>query len=419
MRRATSALLVLLLALAACSSSDDDEGGSAPATTAAGTPETTTEASTTTTTAGDDAVEAQPATGVYDVPDPLPAGEPGDVIEVEPLPEEYADVEGASAMRVLYHSRSIDGEDIAVSGLVFRPPGEAPEGGFPVVTWAHGTTGTADQCAPSREEGPPVPFLDDALRAGYVVAATDYQGLGTPGLHPYLVGGSEGRGVLDAVRAAQDLPGVDAGSTVVVWGHSQGGHAALFAGELAASYAPELDVRGVVAIAPAGDLSIIAPAVLRSGPLFPFAFLALGTWAQEYPQLDLTTLFTPTALERLPLLDTECTDEVFAAFTEPIESLVVSPDVGSDPALVQLFVDNTAGARPLSGPYLVTQGEADEIVPLALTDLLAPKLCSAGATVDYRRYPGATHGSVLGSAHDDILAWTADRFAGAPAATTC
>ena len=183
---------------------------------------------------------------------------------------------GARAWKILYHSRVVDGRDIAVSGVVIAPTGAAPRGGRVVVTWAHGTSGMADVCAPSKQSdiasgntstsgpagfGAAMPYVQTFLDAGYVVAATDYEGVGTPGLHPFLVGESEGRSVLDAARAAHDLKGAAAASKVLVLGHSQGGHAALFAGELAASYAPELRVLGVAAEAPGPDVEHTLPSV--------------------------------------------------------------------------------------------------------------------------------------------------------------
>jgi pimeloyl-ACP methyl ester carboxylesterase len=403
-----------LLLLAACSSDDGDAGGADAATDA------TTD--TTVAIALDEAASVEaPAEveDVYEVPDPLPPGEPGDVIQVEAL----GGVLGASDAtwwRVLYHSRSLQDEDIAVSGIVIRPAGEPPAGGFPVVTWAHGTTGTADICAPSTAAEPRVPSLDSLLDAGYVVVATDYEGLGTPGLHPYLLGASEGRGVLDAARAAARLEGVDAGPEVVVWGHSQGGHAALFAGEIAAAYAPDLDVRGVVAMAPAGDLSIIGPAALGSASLFPFAFMALGTWPESYPELDLAALFAPAALERLRLLDQECTDGVFGAFADlTLDQLLVTTAPLDVPPVRQLFADNTIGARPYgSVPALVVHGTEDSLIPVALSELLVPAMCTGGADAELRTYP-ASHSSIPEVSSSDVLGWTADRFAAQPVTGGC
>jgi len=397
----------VLVALAACA--EDDGDGAEPVAT------TTT---TTTTTAPQPPVVVE-VDDVYAVPDPLPAGSPGDVIQFLQLGT-VPDAEGATAWRVLYHSESLEGDDVAVSGVIVRPAGDAPAGGFPVLSWAHGTTGTADLCAPSKAPDPRVPSLPDLLAAGYVVAATDYEGLGTPGLHPYLVGESEGRGVLDAARAAARIDGVDAGTDVVVWGHSQGGHAALFAGEIAAEYAPDLDVRGVIAMAPAADMALIGPAALRAAALFPFGFMAIGTWPQAYPDLDLTQVFTPVALEQLPLLDSGCTDVIFDAFADrPIEDLVLPTAPIDTVPLSDLFADNTAGARPYGDvPVLVVHGTDDTLVPVGLSEALVPSLCAGGARAELRTY-AATHGTIPAESAIDGLAWTADRFAGAPLTTGC
>src|SRR3984957_4326151 len=152
---------------------------------------------------------------------------PGTLLQAQPMP---GAPDGASAWRILYSSTGLSGEPIPVSGVVMGPPPPAPPGGRPVVAWAHPTTGVVSRCAPSlaRVFFDSVQGLRDMLARGYVVAATDYPGLGTPETHPYLVGVSEGRAVLDSVRAARRVSGADAGVRYVVWGHSQGGHAALY-----------------------------------------------------------------------------------------------------------------------------------------------------------------------------------------------
>ncbi|MEX0791244.1 MAG: lipase family protein, partial [Actinomycetota bacterium] len=114
-----------------------------------------------------------------------------------------------------------------MSGLVFAPAALAAAGSRPVVAWGHGSVGLGDSCAPSRSPGDLTfqPILSQLLDRGYVVAATDYEGLGTPGSHPWLVGESEGRGVLDSVRAARQIPESAAGNRFVTFGASQGGGA--------------------------------------------------------------------------------------------------------------------------------------------------------------------------------------------------
>ena len=195
----------------------------------------------------------------YKVPVPLEPAPPGAIIRSSMIRTAGRLPTGATAYRVLYHSQSMAGTDIAVSGVIVVPGGPPPAGGFPIVSWAHGTTGVADPCAPSLGSLSSIAYLGPLLKARMIVVATDYQGLGTPGIHPYLVGQSEAQGVLDAARAARNLEGRAASNTVVVIGYSQGGQAALFAGQIAQSYAPELYLAGVVAIGPVTSVTELAP----------------------------------------------------------------------------------------------------------------------------------------------------------------
>ena len=194
-----------------------------------------------------------PASALYDVtPGEIP-GKPGSIIRVWPLEGGGPMGANATALRILYRSTGLNGEPIAVSGAIFIPAGPAPAGGRNVLAWGHPTYGVVPACAPSLmpDTAGLIFGLNEMLAKGYVVAATDYPGLGTQGIHPFLIGVSEARAVLDSVRAARDLPNSGASNRFVVWGHSQGGHAALYTGELAASYAPELKLYGIGAAAPA------------------------------------------------------------------------------------------------------------------------------------------------------------------------
>jgi acetyl esterase/lipase len=290
-----------------------------------------------------------------------------------------------------------------------------------VVTWAHGTTGLGDQCAPSKADDAAmnVPFVKQMIDAGYVVAATDYEGLGTPGVHPYLVGESEGRGVLDAARAARALKGSGASDRVLVAGHSQGGQAALFAGELASSYAPELDVLGVAAAAPAADVEHILPlaASINGGA----GYLAMGVqgFHAAYPDADPAAVLAPDAEAKSEAATTQCSDEVHAAFEGVSGPAVLAHDPLSIPSIRKLLHENSAGNRPAGAPLLIVQGTADTTIPKVLTDAFTAKACAAGDTVDYRTYDGATHGTVITEAQDDVVQWLADRLADKPAPTTC
>jgi len=354
---------------------------------------------------------------VYAAPERLPKGKPGTVITTEPI----AAPAGARAWRVLYKSTAVDGSEVAVSGVIVAPEGRAPKRGRPVVAWAHGTTGIADACAPSKRDdiASALPFVDELVASGYVVAATDYEGLGTPGVHPYLVGASEGAGVLDAARAARALRGAGAGRDVVVWGHSQGGHAALFAGEMAGEYAPELTLEGVIAGAPATEIARTIPLAAQFPRAAGFYALAAKGLLAAYPDdVDEASLFTPEALEAAKVADDACVVDVIQQLSTFPGSLAPG-DISEDEVIVDLFEQSSAGDRPAGAPVLVVQGTTDMIVNKGSTDRFVEKVCALGDVVDYVTYEGAGHVDVVATAKPDILAWISARFTGDAARSTC
>src|SRR5438874_2178144 len=175
-------------------------------------------------------------------------------------------------------------------------------------------TGIADICAPSRDPGSALnPLLQKFLSRGWDVVATDFEGLGTPGRHPYIAGVSEGRGTLDIIRAVHQMPDAEAGDRALVWGHSQGGHAAMFAAQLAPTWTPEVKVIGTVAGAPPSQLPLIA-AALKGGNFQGYLAMAAAGLNAAYPEAKLEDLLTPKGLSLLPVVDKACTDRVFAAF---------------------------------------------------------------------------------------------------------
>ena len=367
----------------------------------------------------------------YTPPDPLPPGAPGTILRAERVTHVPGVPSDATVWRVLYRSLSIYGTDIAVSGYVVVPPGPAPRGGFPVIAWAHGTTGVADVCAPSlfnnlEGQGPYVmPDISLYLRAHDIVAATDYEGLGTPGIHPYLLGESEGRGVLDAARAAGHIPGVHASRTVLIYGHSQGGQAALFAGELAPSYAPDLRVVGVVAAAPATSLSLIVSVAdtPEGQSVLLFELPALYSWARTYRDLPLSDIFTPSgATLAASLVETGCQNHLVDAINRAhvTTAELYQPDVDTNSDVLAHGRLNDPGRRRTGAPLLVVQGTADPTVPPALTDLFVTRTaCPRGDRIDYVHVAGATHDTVVFQAVAVIMPWMQARLGGAPAPTTC
>lgn len=239
-------------------------------------------------------------------------GEHGEVIWSRALPKTSAAAlqHARSNELVLYRSRDVHGKPIAVSGIIALPQRPPPKGGYPIVSWAHGTVGCADFCAPSRDtvDSPahvfnahPHAMLNTFLDKGWAVLMTDYEGLGTDGLHPYLLGESEAHGILDIVLAGRRLYPQQLSNQMVIVGHSQGGQAALFGAHHAPTWAPELDLRGVAAMAPpAGMRALCESGTKYGGALEGFAFTALflaGAIAGN-PTIDVKELLTEKALER-------------------------------------------------------------------------------------------------------------------------
>jgi hypothetical protein len=282
--RRSVALLVLAALIAACSggSDDSDQSDAASADDEAAQGD-----------AGLPEAEEFDGGDFYAAPDPVPEDEHGTLLRYQPVDD--LEIGRATAWRMMYLSESLQGEPIVVTGTALVPSGEAPAGGRPVLTIAHGTSGIADDCAPSKhavatELSLMGPFVD----AGYLVVLSDYEGLGTPGRHPYLVGESEGRGVLDGALAARGLPDTDAGDQLSIFGYSQGGHGALWAGQLAADWAPDYDLVGTVAGAPATELPIIFGAA-GSLPIAGFLYMIIAGFAEAYPEADPALVLTRRA----------------------------------------------------------------------------------------------------------------------------
>jgi Secretory lipase len=231
----------------------------------------------------------------YKPPRTVPA-RPGVLLRSEPytrgIPEEWR------AWRILYTTTLDENTPTVASGVVIASD-HLPAGPRPVIAWAHGTTGVASQCAPSllpsRWNADIIPGVNQALRRGWVIVATDYVGLGTPGPHPYLIGQGEARSVLDSVRAARQMPQLSLQRTTVVWGHSQGGHAALWAGTIAPTYAADVSVVGVAALAPASDLQALVEEVRNTLEGRILSAYILTAYSEIYPDVSFDHYVRPAA----------------------------------------------------------------------------------------------------------------------------
>jgi alpha-beta hydrolase superfamily lysophospholipase len=313
------------------------------------------------------------------------------------------------------------------SALVVAPE-TPPADPSPLVAWAHGTTGVAEGCAPTLLDDPlgagAAPAVDQVVARGWTMVATDYVGLGTEGPHPYLVGQGEGRSVLDSIRAVRQLDDLTLDDDTVVWGHSQGGNAALWTGMLADSYAADASVVGVAALAPASDL----PGLVANLDVVPggaiFASYVLRAYADTYPDVELADYVRPAARIQVEEMASRCLAEP-EVFVSVISSLVLDGPIWSGDPLDGAFGERLAEnvpVGPIPAPLLVAQGGDDPLVLPAAQDDFVRRLCGTGGPLDYRTYPGRDHVGVVADDSDlipDLMAWTCDRFAGVDAENAC
>src|SRR3954447_18679745 len=349
----------------------------------------------------------------YTPPSPLPGKKHGALIWARKVSGDPALTSAAKNYVVLYRSTGSDGKPTAVSGLVSIPKGKKPKRGWPVVSYDHGTTGIADQCAPSRDSaGNPAhlynayayPLLNRWLKAGIAVVRTDYQGLGTPGVHHYLVGVDEGRSTLDIVRAARKLQPT-LGKRFAISGHSQGGHAALWGASLAPKYTPELKLQGTVAFAPASHISELVSLVgtqhQPGGGLSSEAGLVIRGVDDFNPGLNVQSGFRDQFASLYPETLTKCQPQLSQS-----DSLggVAPADFfkdgySLDPLATALDVSDPENLK-IKSPLDVEQGEADTTVFPGLTDALVKQYRGRGSKVTYKKYKGVSHGGVVVSAAD-------------------
>ena len=367
----------------------------------------------------------------YTAPASVP-GTPGRLLRSEPYAGHLP--AGMTAYRLLYTTTADDGVPALASAVLAVPTATTgtPGSRVPLVAWAHGTNGVARSCAPSL--GPDAIPLDNVAamgsltRNGWGVIATDYTGEGTQGAYPYLIGQGEARSVLDSIRAAHQVAGPTLSDQSVIWGHSQGGHAALWAGQLAPQYAPELQIKGIAAISPASDPLALAAGVAKNpgalGATLGVSFVATA-YARTYPDIVLGDIVVPSARTFVSEAAARCTTDPATLVT-----ILTGAALAMDP-IVQ--VDPTQGAfgrrlqqniplGPWSTPLFIGQGSADEVVSPAIQTAYVARLCAAGRPLRFTSYPGRTHMGVMAPASPlagDLEAWTQDRFAGKPSVDTC
>jgi pimeloyl-ACP methyl ester carboxylesterase len=358
----------------------------------------------------------------YDAPAQIPA-RPGALLRSETLKDVTLPA-GMRGWRVLYTTTVDDRTPATAVATVFAPaqPSAALR---PVITWEHGTTGLLQKCMPSLVSQPTagIPALDRIVKAGWVIVATDYSFAEKGGPHPYLVGEGEARAALDSVRAARQMRELRLDARTVVWGHSQGGQAALWTGIVGPRYAPDVKIVGVAAVAPAANIgNILAMNQAADKRLGPYVALS---YSRFYPDITFEQALRPEALPAARQITDLCgflppeDPQRIAALTATFDGPALA--TGTNAALVARLAQNAAD-HPIAAPVVIAQGLADVVVPPPATDAYVDGRCTAGQRVEYWTFPGRDHGTIVqpGTSLDaPLVAWTLARFANKPPPSGC
>ena len=359
----------------------------------------------------------------YDPPAQVPPDH-GRLIRVDDYPGRAP--AGGEVKRILYTTRDALDRPAVSSALVIVPT--APHSGpRDVVSWNHGTTGVARGCAPSLRDDAAtkwaIPALDDAMAKGWVVVASDYAGQGAPGVFPYLIGAGEAKSSLDAVLAAGEIDGLWLSREIVVWGHSQGGHAALWTEPIVADYAPTLRVKGTAVLSPVTDTTALADELTKSDTNALLSIViawVLVPYADTYPEIRLADYVTPGARLIVRELTQRCPSEPGA-----VVSVVAALGVSENTPLYTADLTTGAFGRrlaqnaakgPWESPVLLTWGTGDEVIPPDLQESFVKSACAQGTRLRWVIMQGYDHLGVLlppSRFLPTLVRWTDARFSGA------
>lgn len=387
--------------------------------------------------AGGPAPAGAQATGFYTPPSPLPAGRNGDVIKSERVTYTGA---ATNAWRVMYLSRDAKNQPMPVTGTVLVPT--APwtgSGPRPIVAYAPFTAGMGDQCAVSKVvsgevlgdlvSGVQTGFINALLAKGFAVAQTDYQGLGTPGDHTYVMRLPQGQAVLDSLRAAQRLPGtgLPAAGPVGVAGYSQGGGASAAAAELEPTYAPELDLKGAYAAASPADLAVLGTS-LDGSLYFGFLMFAVIGANSAYPEAGIFTKVNQQGIQAYVEANGVCTFDAVFRFpfrqtnTLTVDGRPLSAHMAEEP-FRSIVAQNKLGQVRPGAPVLVEHAVFDDVLPYEQGKQMARDWCSRGGTVQFsdiwNLVPFFTHLFTASFATGNAANWLQQRFAGTAPTSNC
>ena len=391
-----------------------------------------------------------------------PEGKLGQILKQEKI---KTSVKGAQAWRVAYISSDVGERKTIATGVAIAPLGVPPKEGRPILAWAHGTTGSAQNCGPSQIIDPTAPlneyFLADGnswtdygipnveqfIKEGYVIIATDYQGLGGGGKHQYAVAATNGRDVINSVRAASSMKELGAGKKAIAYGWSQGGGAIIAAASLPGyqalqgTAADNLQYLGFVGLAPddqaamlrnppndeAGANKLINGFTQANVPnIFLFAHYVMGLWGTQaaYPHLKLTDILTDEGARFVDkLAGNKCVhvmaDSFNYAYGDKYKSLL-KPQPSNSLAWVKALIDGSVKPVKPVAPVVIYWGTKDTAVPPIEHELYQKQMCAMGANVQRIQLPGEqTHFSTPGVSAPMYLAWIKDRIAGKQLVNGC
>ncbi len=357
----------------------------------------------------------------YDTDGLVENGAVGEVVRQEPL---GVTVDGGKGVRILYRTQRADGSFTFSSAMVFIPSTSVTAGATrPVVAWAHGTVGMGDSCAPSRTPNPAatISWVSQMLKKGWVVTATDYAGLGTPGTEGYLVGPEESHDVINSVRAARNLPQAHAGNSYVVWGHSQGGHSALFTASVSADYAPELQLVATVASAPAAELVSLLDQQYGTAIDWVIGPEVLVSWPKLYPYLDIKDVTTRPAQRNYEKIASQCiADATLGGITRvKLKQGFFSENLVRVPNWRRAAEQSSAPILAPAQPLMVVESLNDQVVLPNTTALYIQKSCQAGSNLTSLWLAKVGHVQLAATSAPQVISWIGDRFAARATSPTC
>jgi len=353
-----------------------------------------------------------PLTSFYDAPHPLPPGKPGELIRSEPIDQYNLPFE-LSALRILYHSRTANGEDVAISAVVLIPDGKPPASGWPAIAWAHEFRGSGRQCAPSLMKNLGAgPLLAMFANLGYAVVATDYSGWGSDSGKPVLDMQSNALDLIYSVPAARAAV-TQIGSKWIALGPFQGGLAAVAVAE---SEVRDPNYLGSVVTSGLADAQEAYQHYAQGSSSSNRMLLVLASTVKAlYPEFKVSDMLNDKALPAYQHMAETCGGE-----TEPeFRNEMLKPGWENNKFVKEFFSSNTPGQKRAHSPLLLIAGEADLAIPAAMSGKTVARMCKQGDRILFLKYPDVDASGVMGASVADQISWIKARFAGYAAPSNC